>query len=204
MLIGHAGCRPQVDPSAYVAPTATLCGDVRIGPRCRIMFGAQIIAEGGRIEIGPECIVLENAVVRSTFRHPLTIGRNCLIGPQTHLVGCSLADEVFVATGASIFHGARIGKGAEVRINAVVHLATDLAPGATVPIGWVAVGNPAQILPPDRHDAIWAVQEPLNFPATVYGIDRADADMIKITRVMADVLAAHQNDAVGNLENTDE
>ena len=202
MLVEHAGRSPRIHPGAYVAPNALVCGDVEIGPGCRVMFGAQIVAEGGRIEIGAECIVLENAVLRSTFRHPLSIGRNCLIGPQTHLVGCTLDAEVFVATAASVFHGARVGRGAEVRINAVVHLSTVLEPGATVPIGWVAVGDPARILPPDAHDAIWAVQQPLNFPSTVYGIDRADASMVAITQRMAEVLGAHQRDVVGTLEDT--
>jgi carbonic anhydrase/acetyltransferase-like protein (isoleucine patch superfamily) len=202
VLVEHAGRSPRLHPSAYVAPNALVCGDVEIGPDCRVMFGAQIVAEGSRIEIGAQCIVLENAVLRSTFRHGLSIGRNCLIGPQTHLVGCILDAEVFVATGAAVFHAARVGRGAEVRINAVVHLATVLEPGATVPIGWVAVGNPARILPSDAHDAIWAVQEPLNFPLTVYGIDRAEASMVAITQRMAEALGAHQHDVVGPREDS--
>jgi len=76
-------------------------------------------------------------------------------------------DEVFIATGAAIFHAAHLGKGCEVRINGIVHIKTHLQPGATVPIGWVAVGNPATILPPDEHEKIWALQAPLNFPLTV-------------------------------------
>src|SRR6266480_2937723 len=63
MLIKHQGKSPRVHPSAYVAPNAAVCGDVLIGPGCRILFGAQIIAEGGSISIGTECIVMENAVV---------------------------------------------------------------------------------------------------------------------------------------------
>ncbi|MGH3430911.1 MAG: hypothetical protein ACRDQZ_25635, partial [Mycobacteriales bacterium] len=47
-----------------------------------------------------------------------------------------------------------------------------LEPGATVPLGWIAVGDPAQILPPDRHDDIWAVQKPLDFPRFVFGVER--------------------------------
>ena len=65
MLIKHEGVSPTVDPSAWVAPNAVVCGDVRIGPGCRVMFGAQIVAEGGSIVIGRECIIMENAVLRS-------------------------------------------------------------------------------------------------------------------------------------------
>ena len=64
MLIEHAGRRPQVDDSAYVAPTAVLCGDVRVGAGSRILFGAVLTAETGSIEVGERCIVMENALVR--------------------------------------------------------------------------------------------------------------------------------------------
>ena len=158
------------------------------------MHGASVIAEGGRITIAEHAIVMENAVIRSTARHSCAIGNFCLVGPNAHLVGCTLEDEVFIATGASVFHAAHVGRGSEVRINAVVHLRTRLSPGQTVPIGWVAVGDPVQILPPDQHDRIWQVQEPLNFPLTVYGLERQDASMIGITRHLAAMLASHRDD----------
>jgi carbonic anhydrase/acetyltransferase-like protein (isoleucine patch superfamily) len=115
LLIKHNGVSPRIDPTAWVAPNAVVCGDVTVGPGCRIMYGAQVIAEGGTISIGRECIVMENAVLRSTARHPLTVGNNCLVGPNAHVVGCTVEDEVFIATGAAVFHSARLGKGSEVR-----------------------------------------------------------------------------------------
>lgn len=196
MLIAHAGKHPQIDPSAWVAPDATLCGDVAIGPGARIMHGARLIGEaGGAIRIGRDCIVMENAVVRASRRHGCTVGDNCLIGPNAHVAGAVLEDQVFVATGAAIFHGAYLGERAEVRPHATVHLRTRLAPGTTVPIGWVAVGDPASILPPGKHDEIWAVQAPLNFPEWVYGFDRGTPDlMVQVTRRLSAVLGAHADD----------
>ncbi len=197
MLIEHLGKRPIVDPSAYVAPTAALCGDVRIGPNSRIMFGATVIAEGGTITVGTNCVVLENAVLRSTIKHNLIIGSRVLIGPNAHVVGCEVEDNVFIATGAAIFHGARLGAGSEVRIHGVVHLKTYLPDNATVPIGWVAVGNPVQIMPPEQHDRIWAVQAPLNFPQFVYGVDRkpdGQTIMPEIMAMMTANLQTHQED----------
>lgn len=194
MLIKHLGKVPRIDPTAYVAPGATVCGDVSVGPGCRILHGAQVVAESDSISIGTECIVMENAVLRSSERHPLSVGDHCLIGPGAHVVGCTIEDEVFVATGAAIFHSAHLGKGCEVRIHGVVHLRTRLSPGEVVPIGWIAVGDPARILPPDRHDEIWKIQEPLNFPLTVYGFERAEADMTKITRRLSESLGAHVAD----------
>jgi carbonic anhydrase/acetyltransferase-like protein (isoleucine patch superfamily) len=134
-------------------------------------------------------------VVRAGPCHPCSIGDHCLVGPHAHVTGAVIEDEVFVATGASVFHGAMIGKGSEVRVNAVVHLKTRLAPGSSVPIGWVAVGDPARILPPDRHDEIWAIQKPLNFPLTVYGFERDTPDlMVAITTRLSDALGAHRDD----------
>lgn len=137
---------------------------------------------------------MENAVLRSSVAHPLTVGSNCLIGPNAHVVGSTIEDEVFLATGSAVFHGSRIGAGAEVRINGVVHLKTHVAPGATVPIGWVAVGNPAQLFPASEHEAIWKVQEPLNFPLTVYGFERSEASMTKITQRLSHALGSHMAD----------
>src|SRR5262245_43044293 len=114
--------------------------------------------------------------------------------PTAHVVGSTIEDEVFIATCAAVFHSSHLGKGSEVRVNAVVHLRTNLLPEATVPIGWVAVGNPAQILPPDEHDRIWEVQKPLNFPLTVYGFERDEASMVKITQRLSAALASHFSD----------
>lgn len=194
MIVGYDGKEPAIDPEAWIAGDATVSGNVTIGAGSRVMHGARIIAEGGgAIRIGRCCIVMENAVVRATARHDCSIGDHCLIGPGTHVVGATLEDEVFVATGASIFHGARIGRGAEVRINATVHLRTDLPAGSTVPIGWVAVGEPAAILPPNEHDAIWARQQKLDFPGFVYGFDRAEPELMrKLTTRLSQQLLVHR------------
>jgi gamma-carbonic anhydrase len=58
MLIEHQGRRPQLAPTAYVAPNAVVCGDVIVGEGCRILFGAVVTAEGGRVELGDRVIVM--------------------------------------------------------------------------------------------------------------------------------------------------
>ncbi len=199
MIIKHSGFVPDIDTSVFVAPNAAVCGNVKIGKNSRIMHGASVIAEGGAIEIGENCIVLENAVLRSTVKHNLKIGSNVLIGPNAHVAGCTVEDNVFIATGASVFHGSRLCKNSEVRINGVVHLRTVLPVDSIVPIGWVAVGDPAKILPPDKHEEIWAIQKQLNFPVFVYGIERNEngkSIMPEITEMMSAALKEHLNDKV--------
>jgi carbonic anhydrase/acetyltransferase-like protein (isoleucine patch superfamily) len=204
VLIEHRGRRPQVHPSAYVAPTAVLSGDVRVGPGCRVLFGAVLTDDGGPVVLGESSIVMETAVLRGTRRDPLELGAHVLVGPRAYLVGATVADDCFLATGATVFNGARLGRGCQVRINGVVHLRTVLPAGTLVPIGWVAVGDPPLIAPPDQHDEIWAVQRELDFPGYVWGLPRLAPDsagvpgeqMPEIARRFGRLLGGHQDDRV--------
>jgi carbonic anhydrase/acetyltransferase-like protein (isoleucine patch superfamily) len=195
LLLEHEGRRPAIDPSAWVAPTAVISGDVRVGRDCRVLFGAVLTDEGGPIELGQEVIVMEHALIRGRGEHPVSIGSHVIIGPHAHINGAQIADDAFIATGAALFPGARIGARAEVRIHGVVHVNTVLAEDGLVPIGWVAVGNPASVLPPNEHERIWETQRELDFPATVFGLPRDTPDLAARTaRRYAELFAAHRAD----------
>jgi carbonic anhydrase/acetyltransferase-like protein (isoleucine patch superfamily) len=195
MLIEFNGKRPRIAEAGYVAPNAVIRGDVRIGPGTTVLFGAVITDEGGSIEIGADCVIMENAVLRGTPKNPLRIGNRVLVGPHAHVTGCHVEDDCFVATGSSIFNGARLESGVEVRINGVVHVNTRVARDSVVPIGWIAVGDPAEIRPPDDHGAIWEVQQQLDFPGTVWGTDRT-VPQGESTKRFARGLARHKRDRV--------
>ena len=156
----------QIDPSASVASSAVVTGDVTLGARVRVLHGAVINGDHGPVVLGDDVLVMEQAVLRGRRDHPLRIGDAVLVGPHAHLNGTTVEDEVFVATGASLFPGSRAGARSELRINSVLHVGSELAPDTVVPIGWIAAGRPAQLFSPDRHDELWAVQEPLDFPGT--------------------------------------
>jgi carbonic anhydrase/acetyltransferase-like protein (isoleucine patch superfamily) len=196
MLIEHEGKRPRVAASAYVAPTAVLCGDVTVGEDSRVLFGAVLTAEGGAIEVGSRCIVMENALVRGRPGHPALVGDNVLVGPHAHVNGAVVERDVFLATGVSVFPGARVGAESEVRINAVVHVNSSVAQCTTVPIGWIAVGDPAQLFPPQAHEELWPVQRAMDFPGTVFGIERDDLTMEKVARGYAERFGRHRDDRV--------
>jgi gamma-carbonic anhydrase len=185
MLMTHRAKTPQVHPSAYVAPTAVVCGAVRIGAGARILFGAVLTAEDGEVSVGDRSVVMENALIRGRAGHASVIGDDVLVGPHAHLNGTRVGDGAFLATGAALFPGSTVGAGAEVRIHGVVHVNTALPPGAVVPIGWVAVGDPARILPPGDHDQIWAIQQSLDFPGTVYGTSRDASATERMSRQSA-------------------
>jgi gamma-carbonic anhydrase len=172
MLLEHRGRRPVVPASAYVAPSAVLCGAVVLGEGSRVLHGAVLTAENGEVRLGENSVVMENALVRGRADHPAVIGDAVLVGPHAHVNGATVEDEVFIATGAALFPGSIACAGSELRINSVLHVNSRLEAGAVLPIGWIAAGDPAQLFSPDRHEELWQVQRELDFPGTVYGVPR--------------------------------
>lgn len=195
MILEYEGKRPQIHEDAYIAPNAVIRGDVTIGQGTSVLFGAIITDEGGPVKIGENCVVMENAVARGVPGHALEIGHSVLVGPHSHLTGCKIEDEVFLATGSVVFNGAWIKTGSEVRIYGVVHINTVIIPGTVVPIAWIAVGDPARIYPPDQHDSIWEIQKDLDFPGTVWGVDRSTPQGEQI-RSYARALKRHKSDKI--------
>ncbi|MCW2678253.1 MAG: hypothetical protein JWR70_3293 [Modestobacter sp.] len=198
VFITHRNARPKVDESAYVAPTAVLCGDVTIGEHSRILFGAVITAEGGPVTIGANCIVMENAVVRGVPRHPVQMGDNVLIGPHAHLTGCVIDGDARIATGVVLYNGAHLGRGAEIEFGAVVHVNTHVPAGTAVPMGWFAGGDPAELVPPNDWDRIRALMGPLDYPGTVFGVSPTEGEsaMPDVARRYARALALHRYDDI--------
>jgi gamma-carbonic anhydrase len=193
MMLEHRGRRPVVPTSAYLAPSAVLCGAVVLGEGSRVLHGAVLTAEDGEVHLGENTVVMENALVRGRATHPAMIGAAVLIGPHAHVNGATVEDEVFIATGASLFPGSHAGTGAELRINSVLQVNSRLLPGTVLPIGWIAVGDPAQLFSPDRHEELWQIQKTLNFPGTVYGVGR-DASMRDIMASQSMYYGEHQHD----------
>jgi len=195
MRFEHLGTEPSIHETEVIAPTAVISGDVTIGPDCQVLHGAVITSEGGPITLGASVIVMENALIRASATNPVHIGDHTLVGPMASVSGATIGDEVFLATGTRVFNGAHIDARCEVRINAVVHLRTHLPEATVVPIGWVAVGHPVRILPPERHDEIWEAQKELDFPGYVFGLDRETPDlMVQLTERYGSSLARHARD----------
>jgi carbonic anhydrase/acetyltransferase-like protein (isoleucine patch superfamily) len=195
MILTHRGERPVIPESAYVAPSAVLCGAVTLGERARVLHGAVLTAENGEIWLGEDVVIMENALVRGRARHPVSVGNAVLIGPHAHVNGATIEDEVFIATGAALFPGSVAGTKSELRINSVLHVNSRLAPETIIPIGWIAAGNPAQLFAPDQHDQLWQVQSELDFPGTVYGVPRGTS-MRTIMSRQVEFYGAHDDDQI--------
>lgn len=106
MIYSSQNKSPQFHESAYVAPTAVVSGDVRIGSGAAVLHYAVITSEGAPIEIGEGCVVMEHAVVRATSK-AVKIGEYSIIAPHASLVDVSLPDDSMVPTGATQGENAR-------------------------------------------------------------------------------------------------
>jgi len=98
--------QPNIDESAYVAPTAVISGDVTIGPGCAVLHGAVITAEGAGIEIGEQCVIMEHAVLRATSKK-LTLGDRSIIGVGAYVVDTSLGADSHVPNAATLGESVR-------------------------------------------------------------------------------------------------
>lgn len=176
MLIEYRGKRPRIEPSAWVAPSAVVSGDVRIGPESRVLHGAILSAEGAPVSIGSRCVVMEQAVIRASGSRKrsfaTTIGDEVLIGPHAYLSGCTVDARCFVATSAIIFNGAHLQRGCEVTLQGIVHVGTTLEPGTVVPLQHIAVGTPATIFAPAETEAMQQALRAQNFWRLVFDIER--------------------------------
>ena len=126
MFVSRNGIAPRVDPSARVAPTASVVGDVTVGAGCYIDYGVVIASSGPPVVLGEGVSVLANAVIRSVGGHgrpafPVRIGDECIIAPHVALAGCEIEERCYLATAVVVLQGARVGRGSRVAVGAVVH-----------------------------------------------------------------------------------
>ncbi len=140
MIYELDGIRPQIDPTAWVAPTAVLIGNVIIGPRANIWFGAVLRGDNEPIVVGEGSNIQENSVLHTDMGSPLTIGANCTIGHKAMLHGCTIEDGSLIGMGATLLNGAQIGAGSLVGACALVTEGKEIPPGSLV------MGAPAKVV----------------------------------------------------------
>jgi carbonic anhydrase/acetyltransferase-like protein (isoleucine patch superfamily) len=132
---------PQIDPSAFVHPEATIIGNVTIGPESSIWPGAVLRADYGHIVIGARTSVQDNSVLHTTPENPTMVGDGCVIGHLVHLEGCRIASGSLVGSGSIVLHRAVVESGAWVGAGAVVPNDMQVPPIA------MALGVPAKLRP---------------------------------------------------------
>jgi carbonic anhydrase/acetyltransferase-like protein (isoleucine patch superfamily) len=132
------GLAPTLGQGAWVAPSADLIGDVRLGARASIWFGAIIRADNTPILLGEESNFQDGAIGHSDPGAPLTIGVRVTVGHQAILHGCTVEDESLIGMGARILNGAVIGTQCIVGAGALVTEGKRFEPRSLI------VGSPAR------------------------------------------------------------
>lgn len=191
-----------MDPTAWVAPTATLVGDVRVGPHTRVLYGAVLDAEGARVELGAHSIVSEHAVLRATAvtDAPVTLADHVFVGPHATVLGAEVGRCAYLAANATVLHLAVVGAGTCVAVGALVHARTVLPDEFFVPPHTTAVGDPVQVFGPDRADELAAAIAAVDFAGAAFGVHTGWTDRTNRYRQAAEArsaeYAAHVDDEV--------
>jgi carbonic anhydrase/acetyltransferase-like protein (isoleucine patch superfamily) len=131
---------PQVAPDAWVAPNAVVVGDVHLGARASVWFGAVLRGDVERLTIGAGTNVQDNAVLHSDPGKPLVLGERVTVGHLVMLHGCHVGDEALIGIGAVVLNGARIGARSLVGAGALV------TEGKEFPAGSLILGSPAKLV----------------------------------------------------------
>jgi carbonic anhydrase/acetyltransferase-like protein (isoleucine patch superfamily) len=137
-LLELDGVAPTVGADVWLAPTAVLVGDVRVGDRANIWFGAVLRGDSSHIEIGPGCSIQDNAVIHCADELPTLIGADVVVGHGAMLEGCVVEDHALIGMGAIVLQRAHVGARAMVAAGAVV------GEGARVGERMLAAGVPAR------------------------------------------------------------
>ena len=132
------GISPDIDPSAWVAPSADVMGAVHLHARSSVWFGAVIRGDNEPVTIGECSNVQDNSVLHSDYGLPLTLGKNVTVGHKVSLHGCTIGDNTLIGMDAVVLNGAVIGK------NCVVAAGSLVTEGKTFPHGSMILGSPAK------------------------------------------------------------
>ena len=137
-LYAIEGKRPTLADDVWVAPSADVIGDARLGEGASVWFGAVIRADNTPILVGARTNIQEGAMLHSDPGAPLTIGEGCTVGHHAILHGCTIGSNVLVGMGATVLNNAVIGENCLIGANALV------TEGKVFPAGSLIVGSPAK------------------------------------------------------------
>jgi carbonic anhydrase/acetyltransferase-like protein (isoleucine patch superfamily) len=132
--------KPKIHGTAVLAPSATIIGDVVIGPRTSIWPGAVIRGDYGYIRIGSDCSIQDNAVIHCSAENPTIIGNGVTVAHGAVVHACQVGDECLIGVGAVIFDGASVGT------HSILGVGSAVLGGGRIPPRSVAVGAPAKVI----------------------------------------------------------
>lgn len=131
-LLPFEGHSPRLEESAWIAPGATVVGDVRLGERSSVWYGAILRGDTDPITVGDRTNIQDGAVLHADPGFPANIGSGCVVGHRAILHGCTVEDECLVGMNATVLNGARIGAGSVVGAGAVVPEGREFPPRSLI------------------------------------------------------------------------
>lgn len=147
MIIEYRGRVPKIDPSAFVAPTAVLIGNVEIGPESSIWFGAVLRGDNGPIRIGARTSIQDNAVVHVSEHGQTIVEDDVTVGHCAVMEDCHIKSRALIGSNAVVLGGATVGSGSLIAAGSVV------GERAEIPDGMLAAGAPAKVKKPIEGEA---------------------------------------------------
>lgn len=142
MIVPFGSHTPQVAPTAWVAPTATVIGNVVIEEGASIWYGVVIRADRARIRIGARSNVQDNAIFHADPGAPVDLGADVTVGHGAIVHGATVEDGCLVGMGSTLLNNAVVGAGSLVAASALVR------EGQAIPPGSMVAGVPAKVLGP--------------------------------------------------------
>ena len=139
-LARHLGQVPEITGALFVARTATVVGDVVLGPQSSVFYGAVLRGDINEIRVGEGTNLQDNAVVHLADNFGAYIGAWCTIGHSAIVHACTIEDECLIGMGATVLDGARIGARSIIGANSLV------PQGMIVPAGSMVYGSPAKVV----------------------------------------------------------
>lgn len=141
-LARHLGQHPQISPTAYVAHTAVIIGDVTIGPRASVWPTAVLRGDINSISVGEASNVQDGTIVHLADNYGVEIGRYTTVGHASMIHACKIGDECLIGMRATILDGAVVGDQSIIAAGALVTKGMEIPPGSLV------MGLPAKIIRP--------------------------------------------------------
>ena len=136
----HLGRNPDTAQAAFVAPNATVLGDVQLGRQCSVWYGCVLRGDINSIQVGEGTNIQDLTMVHLADDHGVKIGRHCTIGHSAIIHACEIGDECLIGMGATILDGAKIGDRSIVGANALVTQRFVAPPGSMI------LGSPAKVV----------------------------------------------------------
>ncbi len=146
--------KPEIDPSVYIAPTATVVGDVSIGKNSSIWFNCVARGDVAAITIGERTNIQDITMLHVNFGKPLVIGSQVTVGHSCIVHGCIIEDDCLIGMGAIIMNGAKIGTGSIVASGSVVLQESVIPPFSLV------TGTPGRVKRTLDKDALKIIRSP--------------------------------------------